>query len=76
MEPEPSLEAEPKVPPEPETRRSAAPPAPELVILRTINDPAQMVGVVMSIKRRQRARLCAAAAARSIAAEAALFASL
>ena len=32
MEPEPSLEAEPKVPPEPETRKHAAPMAPVLAI--------------------------------------------
>ena len=74
MEPEPSLEAEPKVAPEPDRSAiKAAKTAPEeLVILRTAaNDPAQMVAVVMSIKRRQRARLCAAAAWRKEAAAAA-----
>ena len=74
MEPEPSLEAEPKVAPEPDRSAiKAAKTAPEeLVILRTAaNDPAQMVAVVMSIKRRQRARICAAAAWRKEAAAAA-----
>ena len=57
MEPEPSLEAEPKVPPEPETRKKMPETAPELAILKgAADDPARMVGVVVSIKRRQRAR--------------------
>ena len=59
MEPEPSLEAEPKVPPEPDTgaKKNAERTAPELAILKgAADDPARMVGVVMSIKRRRRAR--------------------
>jgi hypothetical protein len=56
---EPSLEAEPKVPPEPDTgaKKNAERTAPELAILKgAADDPARMVGVVMSIKRRRRAR--------------------
>ena len=60
MEPEPSLEAEPKVAPEPDTRaRKAARTAPEeLAILKgAADDPQRMVAVVMSIKRRRQARV-------------------
>ena len=60
MEPEPSLEAEPKVAPEPDTRaRKAAQTAPEeLAILKgAADDPARMVAVVMSITRRRQARV-------------------
>jgi len=71
MEPEPSLEAEPKVAPEPDTRaRKAAQTAPEeLAILKgAADDPKHMVRVVMSIKRRRRNR---ERAAKLFAAEAA-----
>ena len=50
---EPSLEAEPKVPPEPDTgaKKNAERTAPELAILKgAADDPARMVAVVMSIK--------------------------
>ena len=60
MEPEPSLEAEPKVAPEPDRRaRKAAQTAPEeLAILKgAADDPQRMVAVVMSIKRRRQARV-------------------
>ena len=57
---EPSLEAEPKVPPEPDTgaKKNAERTAPELAILKgAADDPARMVAVVMSIKRRRQARV-------------------